>query len=150
MLAATYRTNGWDHPELLINTGTGYMLRSSNNTEMVLMGTVQQGAVSYNIPPGYSTLANRVAKAERFPGHTLGHNGDALYPWDCANQTWGDQWEYMTAYDGWVNTATGDTTHPDGPLLQPGEAIYYQNSGNGIVFTRSYSVDTPSESGYQW
>jgi hypothetical protein len=46
----------------------------------------------------------------------------------------------MTTYGGWVDTTTMDTGHLDGPTLKPGEAIYYQNGGAEINFTRSFSA----------
>ena len=75
----------------------------THDSTLAFVGIVPEGDIPHTIPNGYSTLANKTLEAARFPGHTVGHNGDSLFVWNFANQTWGDEWDKVSEYGGWVN-----------------------------------------------
>jgi hypothetical protein len=72
-----------------------------------------------------------------FPGSDIGRDGNTMFTWVQANQSWTtDPWVYY-AGSGWYTATLGDGT---GAPLNPAEGVFYVNSGAAIPFTRSFTV----------
>ena len=132
-----YAGAGW-YPDMVINNGVGFFITSATNSTLTFVGEVPQGAVTYTIPTGLSTLANKVPEVANFPGGTVGHDGDTITTWDMTGQKWATTvWQYY-ADAGWNAGGASDSTN--GPALNPASAVFYQNSGAAIPFTRNFTV----------
>lgn len=129
---------GWS-PDMVIPSGTAFFISSKADSTLTFVGEVPQGAIAYNIPTGVSTLANKVPAATPFPGGTIGHDGDTMFVWSQSSQKWNnDSWGYFDGV-GWSYSGTpaGST---NGPALNPGEGVFYVNSGAAIPFTQNFTV----------
>jgi len=132
-----YQGAGW-FPDVAINNGQGFFLASKAASTLTFVGEVPQGASTYTIPTGLSTLANKVPQTAGFPGATVGNDGDNIYSWDLANQRWSTTtWQYY-AGAGWNAGGANDDTN--GPTLNPADAVFYVNSGAAVPFTRNFTV----------
>lgn len=129
---ATWFGGAWDNPSLVISNGTGFFLIPSASSTLTFVGEVPQGAIAYNIPAGVSTLANKVPVSTNFPGATVGNDFDELFTWDQSGQ----QWASPATYFG----GAWDTVNPDGPLLNPAQAVFYINGGSAIPFVKNFTV----------
>jgi len=128
----------WDSPSLVVSNGTGFFIASVANSTLTFVGEVPQGNSSYNIPPGFTTLANKVPVSTNFPGTTVGNDFDNIYTWNQGLQTWDSAvWLYLGG--AWDNGGVGGNS-VDGPLLNPGQAFFYVNGGSAIPFTRNFTV----------
>jgi len=126
---------GW-YPDMVISNGIGFFLASKAESTLTFVGDVPQGALSYNIPAGLSTLANKVPVTANFPGASVGHDTDTLYTWTGTG--WNpDSPAYVGGY-GWYSADPNVTTN--GPLLAPAEAGFYVNTGAAIPFTQNFTV----------
>jgi hypothetical protein len=133
--ALTWLSGAWDTPSQVISNGVGFFIVSVTNSTLTFVGQVPQGALQYNVPAGVSTLANQVPVSTNFPGSGaafLGHDFDNLYTWDQAGQQWGPGATFLSG--AW------DTASPNGPMLNPGDAVFYVNGGAAIPFTQNFTV----------
>ena len=133
--ALTWLSGAWDTPSQVISNGVGFFIVSVTNSTLTFVGQVPQGALQYNVPAGVSTLANQVPVSTNFPGSGaafLGHDFDNLYTWDQAGQQWGPGATFLSG--AW------DTASPNGPMLNPGDAVFYVNGGTNISFTQNFTV----------
>ena len=125
----------WDNPSQVVSNGVGFFISSVANSTLTFVGEVPQGNIPYTIPAGVSTLANKVPVSTNFPGSGAafpGNDFDNLYTWDFAGQQWGPGALYLGGV--W------DTPNPNGPMLNPAEAVFYVNGGAAIPFTRTFTV----------
>ena len=88
---------------MVINNGQGFFISSKAASTLTFVGEVPQGASTYTIPAGLSTLANKVPESANFPGATVGNDGDNIYTWDLAAQKW--------------STTSGSIMAPTGGML---------------------------------
>jgi hypothetical protein len=124
---------------LIISNGVGFFLASAANSTLTFVGQVPQGAISYNIPTGLSTLANKVPVTTNFPGATVGNDFDLMYPWNQAGQQWGSPSGYYgtdLSGNGWDANPSGN-----GFVLNPGDAVFYLNGGSALPFTQNFTVN---------
>ena len=128
----------WDQPATVIPSGAGFFLASQAASTLTFVGQVPQGAIQYSVPTGISTLANQIPVSTNFPGTTVGNLFDSIYTWNQAGQAWDlAVWGYNgTAWDNGVAGA-----NPNGPLLNPADAIFYANGGStALNFTQNFTV----------
>jgi hypothetical protein len=134
---------GWA-PSMVISNGVGFFLASAANSTLTFVGQVPQGALAYNIPAGLSTLANQVPVSANFPGATVGNDFDNIYTWDLTGQGWSTvSWTYFGADlggTGWSNGG-GAGNNAAGPLLNPGDGVFYVNGGAALPFTQNFTVN---------
>jgi len=133
--ALTWLGGAWDTPNQVISNGVGFFVASVANSTLTFVGQVPQGAIQYKVPAGLSTLANQVPVTANFPGSGAafpGNDFDNLYTWNQAGQQWGAAATFLGG--AW------DTTSPNGPLLNPGDAVFYVNGGAAIPFTQNFTV----------
>jgi hypothetical protein len=125
----------WDTP-MVISNGTGFFIASQAASTLTFVGQVPQGAIQYTIPAGLSTLANQVPVSTNFPGAAVGGIFDNMFTWDTAGQVWSPTiWSYNgTAWDA------GAGSNPNGPLLNPADAVFYVNANTAINFTQNFTV----------
>jgi hypothetical protein len=125
----------WDTP-MVISNGTGFFIASQADSTLTFVGQVPQGAIQYSIPVGLSTLANQVPVSTNFPGAAVGGIFDNMFTWDAVGQAWSSTiWSYNgTAWD------SGAGSNPNGPLLNPGDAVFYLNANTAINFTQNFTV----------
>jgi hypothetical protein len=126
---------GWDSTDVTIPSGVGFFITSKANSTLTFVGDVPQGAITYNIPAGLSTLANKVPVSANFPGATIGHDGDSMFTWNQAGQKWSDAVSFLGGY-GW----DGGTATTNGPALDPAAGAFYVNTGTAIPFTQNFTV----------
>jgi len=132
-----YAGAGW-YPDTVISNGVGFFLASAANSTLTFVGQVPQGALAYNIPAGLSTLANQVPVSANFPGATIGNANDNMFTWDLTAQAWSSAvWQYYGGV-GW--NAGGANDSLDGPMLNPGDAVFYLNGGGAIPFVQNFTV----------
>jgi hypothetical protein len=126
----------WDTP-MVIPNGTGFFISSQAASTLTFVGQVPQGAIQYSIPVGLSTLANQVPVSTNFPGAAVGGIFDNILTWDLAGQAWSTAvWSYNgTAWDNGLPGANAN-----GPLLNPADAVFYQNANTAINFTQNFTV----------
>jgi hypothetical protein len=129
--------NGWDTP-VVVSNGVGFFIASQANSTLTFVGQVPQGILSYNIPAGVSTLANQVPVSTNFPGATVGNTFDSIYTWNMSAQAWAAPATYYAPADGGNGW---DTASPNGPLLNPADAVFYVNGGAAIPFTQNFTVN---------
>lgn len=135
--------HGWD-TSMVISNGEGFFLASQAASTLTFVGEVPQGTLSYNLPVGFSTLANKVPVSTNFPGATVGNDFDNIYTWNQTDQGWNTTiWVYYGADlggHGWDNGGgTGNNTN--GPVLSSAEAVFYQNGGTAALpFTQNFTV----------
>jgi hypothetical protein len=126
----------WDQPATVVPQGAGFFLASQAASTLTFVGQVTQGTIAYSVPAGLSTLANKVPVSANFPGTTVGAVFDNIYTWDLATQRWaGDVWSQSGS--GWDNGVAG--ANPAGPLLNPGDAVFYQ-AGAALNFSQNFTV----------
>ena len=125
----------WDTP-MVISNGTGFFIASQADSTLTFVGQVPQGAIQYSIPVGLSTLANQVPVSTNFPGAAVGGIFDNMFTWDQVGQQWAAAvWSYNgTAWDNGVAGANAN-----GPLLNPGDAVFYQ-ANSAFNFTQNFTV----------
>jgi hypothetical protein len=128
---ATWFAGSWDTP-LVISNGVGFFLLSQANSTLTFVGQVPQGTISYNIPPGVSTLANQIPVTTNFPGSTVGNNFDEIFWWNQTGQNWAGP---STFFAGWDYDATGN-----GPVIGPAQGVFYINTAAAIPFTQNFTV----------
>lgn len=127
----------WDTP-MVISNGVGFFIASQAASTLTFVGDVPQGAIAYTVPAGLSTLANKVPESVNFPGATIGGLFDNIFTWDQAAQKWSDAvWSYNGT--SWDNGVAGHSV--DGPLLNPTDALFYQNVNTAFSFTRNFTVN---------
>jgi len=132
----TWLAGTWT-PDMVISNGVGFFIQAAASSTLTFVGQVPQGTLSYNLPLGLSTAANQVPVSTNFPGATVGNDFDSIYTWNNAGQQWSsDIWTYLGGQ--WNGTQTGDS--PNGPLLNPADAIFYQNGTAPIAFTQNFTV----------
>ena len=126
----------WDTP-MVISNGTGFFIQSVTNSTLTFVGQVPQGAIQYSVPVGLSTLANQIPVSTNFPGAAVGGLFDNIFTWDQVNQQWANAvWSYNGS--AWDNGVAGAS--PNGPLLNPGDAVFYQNANSTLNFTQNFTV----------
>jgi hypothetical protein len=132
-----YAGAGW-FPDMVVNNGQGFFISSKAASTLTFVGEVPQGASTYTIPAGLSTLANKVPETAAFPGASVGNDGDNMFTWDNAGQKWATAvWQYY-AGAGWNAGGANDDTN--GPTLNPAQGVFYINSGAAVPFTRNFTV----------
>jgi hypothetical protein len=130
---------GW-LPDFNIDHGEGFFLQvpsTTPNFNVLFVGEVATGDVQQSLPPGLSVKANKIPVEENWPGNNVGNDGDFIYTWGTT--AWDAAiWQYITGL-GWSNGgAAGDNVN--GPLLQPWDAVFYQNtSATAINWTRTFN-----------
>jgi hypothetical protein len=129
---STWFSGAWDTP-MVISNGVGYFLLASANSTLTFVGQVPQGALAYNIPLNVSTLANQVPVSGPFPGAAVGNDLDEIFTWNLASQSWGSPATHFAG--AW------DTADVNGPVLDPGQGVFYLNSGPAIPFTQNFTVN---------
>ena len=128
---------GW-LPDMVISNGGAFFISSKANSTVTFVGQVPQGAISYSIPAGLSTLANQVPVSTNFPGATVGNDGDVMFTWLQAAQGWNPVTSSFIGGLGWIATDGSGTV--DGPTLDPGQGVFYVNNGAAIPFTKNFTV----------
>jgi hypothetical protein len=128
---------GW-LPDMVVSNGTAFFLSSVANSTLTFVGQVPQGALSYRIPAGLSTLANQVPVSTNFPGATVGNDGDIMYTWLQSAQGWNPVTSQFIGGLGWIAGDGSGTA--DGPMLNPAQGVFYINSGAAIPFTQNFTV----------
>src|ERR1017187_3385301 len=124
---------GWS-PDTVISNGAAFFIQPAASSTLTFVGQVPQGALTYNIPAGLSTLANQVPVSTNFPGSTVGNDGDLMYVWNSASHGWSATiWSYFGGV-GWDNGG-GAGNSVNGPVLNPADGVFYANSGAAIPFT---------------
>jgi len=132
-----YAGYGW-YPDVIISNGVGFFILPAATSTLTMVGQVQQGAISYTIPTGLSTLANMVPVSTNFPTAAVGNNADNMLTWGPGQEWNPNAWTYYAGY-GWDNGGNpGDSA--DGPLLNPGDAVFYENTAGAIPFTQNFTV----------
>jgi hypothetical protein len=133
-----YAGIGWS-PNTVLSNGTAFFLLPAASGTLTFVGQVPQGALSYKIPAGLSTLANQVPVSANFPGASVGNDGDAIYLWNATTHGWSSTLWLYYAGTGWDNGAQpGNSTN--GPALNPADGVFYANSGSAISFTQNFTV----------
>jgi hypothetical protein len=130
-----YAGAGW-YPDMVVSNGVGFFLSSKAATTLTFVGDVPQGTIPYSVPAGSSTLANKVPVSANFPGADVGHDGDLLFTW--AGTAWNTDTPQYYAGVGWYSASPTVTTN--GPMLNPAEAVFYQNTGTAQTWSRSFTV----------
>jgi hypothetical protein len=134
-----YAGAGWS-PSTVISNGQAFFLAPVAPGTLTFVGQVPQGALSYTIPPGLSTLANMVPVSTNFPGSTVGNDGDTIYLWSSVTHGWSPTlWSYYSALGGWDNGGVAGNSL-QGPVLNPADGVFYANSGAAISFTQNFTV----------
>ena len=129
---------GWS-PSTVISNGQAFFLAPAAAGTLTFVGQVPQGALSYTIPPGLSTLANMVPVSTNFPGSTVGNDGDTIYLWNSVTHGWSSTlWSYFGG-TGWDNGG-GAGNSVNGPLLNPADGVFYANGGAVVSFTQNFTV----------
>jgi hypothetical protein len=137
-LYSWYAGAGWS-PNTVISNGQAFFLLPAAAGTLTFVGQVPQGALSYTIPPGLSTLANMVPVSTNFPGSTVGNDGDTIYLWNSVTHGWSSTlWSYFGG-TGWDNGG-GAGNSVQGPVLNPADGVFYANSGAAISFTQNFTV----------
>jgi hypothetical protein len=128
---------GW-FPDMPLTNGEGFFIVSKANSTLTFVGDVPQGALSYNIKAGLSTLGNQVPVSGPFPGGTVGHDGDTIYTWIQASQGWNSNPSSYIGGFGWYSSDSTVTTN--GPVMNPADGAFYVNTGAAIPFTQNFTV----------
>jgi hypothetical protein len=120
-----------------VSNGAAFFIVSKAASTLTFVGQVPQGAIAYNVPAGLSTLANKVPVSANFPGLNVGNDGNTMFTWVQAQQSWTtDPWVYF-AGAGWFTATLGDGT---GAPLNPAEGVFYVNNGAAVPFTQNFTV----------
>jgi len=99
------------------------------------VGEVATGSVQQSLPQGLTAVANKIPVEQNWPGQDVGNDGDFIYTW--GGSAWDTAiWQYII--DGWSNGG-GAGDNVAGPLLQPWKAVFYQNNGPALNWTRTFN-----------
>lgn len=125
---------GWD-TSLDIPLGNAFFLRSPVTTQITFVGEVATGDIANSLATGLNVVANKVPVDERWPGNR-GTDGDQIYVWNTAAQSWDSAiWGFIDGF-GWDNGAA--STDVAGPMLSAGQGVIYSAKAP-LSWTRSFN-----------
>lgn len=127
---------GW-YTEQAISIGLGesFFIDSPVTGKITFVGEVQTGAIANTIPAGMTPLGNKVPATEAWPGKTVGNDGDTIFVWNKAQKRWDSTLWGFVAGEGWFD----GTAFSGGPVLAPGQGVFYQNLGAAINWTQNFN-----------
>lgn len=127
---------GWGAPTDVIRGGEAlFVLGGETDATLTLVGEVPQGALTTQLNAGLNLVASQVPQAGALTadlGYTAA-NGDTVYQWDAAAQTYAPANTYISEPInlGW---SLGD------PAIKVGEGFFLQKNAAGS-WTRNFSVN---------
>lgn len=115
-----------------VDLGEAFFVRATAPAKVTFVGEVATGTIATTFEPGINMVANKVPVTERWPGSTVGNDGDEIIPF--VNGAWGEPVAF-TADFGWgLEEAT-----VDGPMLEVGKGVAYRNTGAAIPWNRTFN-----------
>lgn len=128
---------GWfqDQGTTTINLGEAFFIDSPTSGRITFVGEVAQGDIQNTIPAGMAPVGNKVPVTAAWPGRTVGNDGDAIFTWNKGLKRWDSTiWNFIGG-EGWFDGAA----FSDGPVLQAGQGVFYQNLGAAINWTQKFN-----------
>lgn len=126
---------------MTVNVGEAVFINATAAGKITFVGEVMTGAIQNTLAPGYNTVGNKVPVEAAWPGKDNGNDGDNFQIWKPATQSFFGDWTYIAKVGtdpyGW--TLDG-VTFTDGPVLTPGQGVFYFNSGTtAINWTQNFN-----------
>jgi hypothetical protein len=119
---------GW-FPDANQPLGSGFFIQpagTAGNQIVTFVGEVQTGSSTNVISGALSLLGSTIPVAGPQPGGAVGHEGDTVFTWDVAGNSW-----VATSYFGGYGWFDG-TAETNGPSLKVAEGMFYQNTGGTL------------------
>lgn len=115
---------GW-FPDAPQDLGKGFFLQPTATQTITFVGEVQTGDSTNVIASGLNLLGSKVPVAGREPGAAVGQDGDSIFTWNPAGNSW-VLYSYFDGFGWFDDSAPAET---DGPLLNVAEGFFFQNTG---------------------
>jgi hypothetical protein len=137
-----YSWNGsaWSNPNTTLTSGEGAFINNNSGAAFTVtfVGLVPEGNLVKTLPPGYSLVGSLTAQGGGISS-VLGYaaaDSDAVLPWDQANQTYSQYFEYLDGW-GWYD---GQSPNPSEPVLSVGTGVFLYNAWFTRTWTKHFSI----------
>lgn len=125
---------------LTVNVGEAVFIDSPVAGKVTFVGEVVTGAIQNTLAAGYNAVGNKVPVAAGWPGKDVGNDSDNIQIWRPATQNFFGDWTYIAKVGndpyGWT---TDGVAFSDGPALNPGQGVFYFNTGAAINWTQNFN-----------
>lgn len=119
---------GWD-TEVDINHGEGFFIQPTLTQTITFVGEVATGDSATAISGALSLLGSKIPVAGPVPGSTTGNDGDTIFTWNVAANSW--------VPTGFIEGFGWDGDNVEGPVVQVGEGFFYQNTGSTVNWVQT-------------
>jgi hypothetical protein len=142
---------GWFSPDpdpaaSVITPGEAFFINCPAPVDVTWVGEVPQGNLSNPLPNGggFSIRSSQVPQTAQLGAPGIGLNfpsidNDNVYIFDNASGTYKDVYTYFPGF-GWFS-ANPDDEGADGPTIPVGTGFFFQRSGTGSDWDRTFSVN---------